>query len=177
MNWGNKHLYRQFYKINLWVDMVLHPLWCFTHGGQPMNLNFFFFRFEEIYLLKNVFCWFKWASKILAVSGSYKRYTSWFELETCYADLKPFAITLRLLRLQIKNVTNRGKFTNFKARRYTCTPRYEFSRMETSFSFLGKHVKWAGNLHLLAYQGKKTIILKTKQKLLPWKGRCKYYLV
>jgi hypothetical protein len=57
------------------------------------------------------------------------------------------------------------------------TPRYEFSRMETSFSLLEKHVKWAGNLHLPAYQGEKTTILKTKQKLLPWKGRCKYYLV
>jgi hypothetical protein len=36
-----------------------------------------------------------WASKTLAVPDSYKRCTPWLELETCYADLKLFIITLR----------------------------------------------------------------------------------
>jgi hypothetical protein len=45
------------------------------------------------------------------------------------------------------------------------TPRYEFSRMETSFSLLEKHVKWAGNLHLLAYQGEKNNHSENKTKI------------
>jgi hypothetical protein len=50
------------------------------------------------YSSKRVLCELKWASKIPAVPDSYKKYTSWLELETCYADLKFFAITPRLLR-------------------------------------------------------------------------------
>jgi hypothetical protein len=46
---------------------------------------------------KNIFCEFRWACKTLNVLNSYKRCTSWLELETCCADLEPFIITLRLL--------------------------------------------------------------------------------
>lgn len=58
---------------------------------------FFFFYSRKPHFLKNLLCEFRWASKTLVVPDSYKKYMFWFELETCYANLKLFIITLRLL--------------------------------------------------------------------------------
>ena len=68
---------------------------------------FFFLNSRKSHFPESVFCGSKWASKIPVVPGSYKRCTPWFELETCYADLKPFAITPRYLgtlKLYIINI-------------------------------------------------------------------------
>ena len=61
------------------------------------ELKFYFILFysRKPYLLESVHCGFRWASKTPAVSGSYKRCTSWLELEICCTDFKPFVITLR----------------------------------------------------------------------------------
>jgi hypothetical protein len=60
---------------------------------------FFFFLVRGNFILpENVFCGSRWGSKILAVPSSYKKCTSWLELETYYTDLKFFTITLRLLK-------------------------------------------------------------------------------
>jgi len=59
--------------------------------------KYFFFWFEETPTPESVFCGPRWVSKTLAVPGSYKRCTSWLELETCYANFKPFVITPRSL--------------------------------------------------------------------------------
>jgi hypothetical protein len=59
---------------------------------------FFYYYSGKLYFLKNTLCGLRWASKIRVVPDSYKRCTSWLELETYCADLKSFAITLRLLR-------------------------------------------------------------------------------
>jgi hypothetical protein len=61
-------------------------------------IKFFFFYSRKLYFLKNIFCGFRWASKTPAVPDSYKRCTPWLELESCSANLKSFAITLRPLR-------------------------------------------------------------------------------
>jgi hypothetical protein len=58
------------------------------------NISFFFFDSRKPHLLESTLCRPRWASKTPAVPGSYKRCTLWLELETCCADLKPFAITL-----------------------------------------------------------------------------------
>jgi hypothetical protein len=93
------------------------------------ELKFYFILFysKKPYFLESVHCGFRWASKTPAVSGSYKRCTSWLELEICCTDFKPFTIRYAAWRLQIESVTNRGKFTNFKARRYTYTSLWIFS--------------------------------------------------
>jgi len=61
------------------------------------HLFFFILDSRKLHPPKNAFYRPRWASKISAIPGSYKRCTPWLELETCCADLKPFAITLRLL--------------------------------------------------------------------------------
>jgi len=62
------------------------------------ELEFFFFLdSRKSHSLKSVLYGPRWASKIPAVSGSYKRCTPWLELETCCVDLKLFSITLRSL--------------------------------------------------------------------------------
>jgi hypothetical protein len=58
---------------------------------------FFFLNSRKPHLPKSALCEPRWVSKTPAVPGSYKRCTPWLELETCYADLKLFAITLRPL--------------------------------------------------------------------------------
>ena len=86
--------------------MVLVHL-CFLYMKKPSHIcllvdvswnGFFFFNLRKLHLLKSVFYGLRWASKIPAVSDSYKRCTPWLELETCYTDLKSFAITLYPLR-------------------------------------------------------------------------------
>jgi len=59
------------------------------------QIYFFIFGFEKFYLLKNILCRSRWASKTPAVPDFYKRCTPWLKLETCCADLKSFTITLR----------------------------------------------------------------------------------
>jgi len=76
--------------------------WWFVSAGStklnvPRELNFFFLDLRKSYLSKNIFYRSRWGSKTLSVPDSYKKCTSWLELETCYANLKPFIITLRLL--------------------------------------------------------------------------------
>ena len=43
---------------------------------------------------KNALYGHNWVSKTPAVTSSYKKYTSWLELETCCANIKPFVTTL-----------------------------------------------------------------------------------
>jgi len=81
------------YAFCIWKNYVIFACWLMYHG---MN---FFFEFEETLFLKSVFYRFREASKTSAVPSSYKRCTSWLELETCCADLKSFIITLCLLRI------------------------------------------------------------------------------
>jgi hypothetical protein len=81
------------YAFCIWKNQVIFACWLMYHG-----MVFFFFNLRKLHLLKSVFYGFRWASKISAVSNSYKRCTPWLELETCYADLKSFAITLYPLR-------------------------------------------------------------------------------
>jgi hypothetical protein len=64
----------------------------------PTNYFFFFLDLRKSYLSKNAFYGFRWTSKTPTVPNSYKRCTSWLELETCCADLKLFAITSHPLR-------------------------------------------------------------------------------
>ena len=68
---------------------------------MPLN-SFFFLDSKKPHLPENALCGSKRESKILAVPGFYKRCTSWLELETCCADLKYFAITLRPLRTRTR---------------------------------------------------------------------------
>jgi len=56
--------------------------------------TFFFLNSRKPYPLESVLCGSRWASKTPAVPDSYKKCTPWLELETCYADLKLFAIML-----------------------------------------------------------------------------------
>jgi hypothetical protein len=62
-----------------------------------LDMNTLFLLFKKTPSLKSVLCGTRWTSKIQVVPGSYKRYMPWLELETCYADLKLFIITLRPL--------------------------------------------------------------------------------
>jgi len=65
--------------------------------------NFFFLNSRKLHLPESALCEPRWVSKTPAVAGSYKRCTSWLELETYCVDLKPFAITLLItLRQSIK---------------------------------------------------------------------------
>jgi len=59
--------------------------------------GFFFLDSRKTHPPESAFCGLRWGSKTPAVPGSYKRCTPWLELETCNADPKPFAITLRPL--------------------------------------------------------------------------------
>ena len=63
---------------------------------HPKNNKYYIFFLDsrKLHPPENALCGPRWASKTPAVPGSYKRCTPWLELETCYADLKPFAITL-----------------------------------------------------------------------------------
>jgi hypothetical protein len=61
----------------------------------------FFLDSRKSHFPESVFCGSRWMSKTLTISGSYKRCTPWLELETCCADLRPFAITLRPLRTRL----------------------------------------------------------------------------
>jgi hypothetical protein len=70
-----------------WINLTL-----------PFHMFFFFLDSRKPHSSESVLCGPRWASKNPAVPDSYKRCTSWLELETCCADLKPFTITLRLLR-------------------------------------------------------------------------------
>jgi hypothetical protein len=70
-------------------SIIKHPL--------PVILPYFFWDSSIPRFLESVLCGFRWRSKIPAILGSYKRYTSWLELETCCTDFKPFTITLRPL--------------------------------------------------------------------------------
>ena len=64
----------------------------------------FFLDSRKPHFLESALCWSRWASKTPAVPGSYKRCTPWLELETCYAHLKPFVITLRPLGTMLWNM-------------------------------------------------------------------------
>jgi hypothetical protein len=57
----------------------------------------FFWIRGNLTFLKSVLYRLRWGSKTPVVPGSYKRCTPWLELDTCCADLKPFAITLHPL--------------------------------------------------------------------------------
>jgi hypothetical protein len=61
------------------------------------NSKFIFLDSSKLHPLESALCGPRWASKTSAIPGSYKRCTSWLELETCCVDLKPFAIMRRLL--------------------------------------------------------------------------------
>jgi len=77
-------------------------------------IKLFFFGFEETSpSRKSALCGPRWGSKTPAIPGSYKRCTPWLELKTCCANLKPFVITLRLLRTKT-NKTLSIKIENFK---------------------------------------------------------------
>jgi len=65
----------------------------YAHWGQ----FFFFWIRGNLTPLESALCGRRWGSKTPAVPGSYKRCTPWLELETCCANLKPFAITLHPL--------------------------------------------------------------------------------
>jgi hypothetical protein len=69
--------------------MKLDSWWCIRY--------FFFLNSRKPHLPENVLCGLRRASKIPTVPSSYKRCTSWLELKTCVADLKPFIITPRSL--------------------------------------------------------------------------------
>jgi hypothetical protein len=62
---------------------------------------YYFLDSRKPHSLESVLCGPRWASKTPAVLGFYKRCTPWLELETCCADLKPFAITLRSLGTRV----------------------------------------------------------------------------
>jgi len=81
-----------------WMKHMRCRLTSHTSVYVQAPTNFFFFDLRKPYFLKNIFCESMWANKTLAVPSSYKRCTSWLELETCCADLKLFAITPHPLR-------------------------------------------------------------------------------
>jgi hypothetical protein len=62
-----------------------------------VGLHFFYFYLRKLHPLKRVFCGSRWRSKIPTISGFYKKYMSWFELETYHINLKPFTIILRVV--------------------------------------------------------------------------------
>jgi hypothetical protein len=71
----------------------------FNYGRQSnLFVHNFFFYSRKSHSPKNALCRPRWASKTSAIPGFYKRCTSWLELETCYADLKSFAISSPLPR-------------------------------------------------------------------------------
>jgi hypothetical protein len=76
-----------------------------------MKNHFFFFFFfwirGNLTSPESALCGPRWGSKTPAVPGSYKKCTPWLELETCCADLKPFAITLRPLRTRFSFFTSK----------------------------------------------------------------------
>ena len=71
-------------------------MWLCIHSSGCMVTFFFWIRGTPS--SESALCGSRWATKTPAVPGSYKRCTPWLELETCCADLKPFAITPRPLR-------------------------------------------------------------------------------
>jgi hypothetical protein len=84
------------YRRNNWFILML------TFKIKP-NLSFsillyFVLDSRKFHFPESVFCGHRWESKILVVTGSYKRCTSWLKLEICCANLKLFTITLRPLR-------------------------------------------------------------------------------
>jgi len=80
-------------KVRLGLSEQLDPMLL----GLAWSPDFFFWIRGNPTPQKSALCEPRWASKTPAVSGSYKRCTPWLELETCCADLKPFAITPRPL--------------------------------------------------------------------------------
>jgi hypothetical protein len=69
------------------------------YGRAALQSNtgqfFFFWIRGKPHPQESALCGLRWASKTPAVPSSYKRCTPWLELETCCANFKPFAITLR----------------------------------------------------------------------------------
>ena len=55
-----------------------------------LQLIFYFLNLRKFHFLKNIFYRSRWASKILVVLGSYKRYTSWLKFKMYYTDLRYF---------------------------------------------------------------------------------------
>jgi len=86
------------------IQLFLQNLLLIINNTKRFDLNlrpnifFFFWIRGNLAPPESALCGPRWGSKIPVVSGSYKRCTPWLELETCCADLKPFAITLRPLR-------------------------------------------------------------------------------
>jgi hypothetical protein len=65
-------------------------------GPQVWNLFqylFFFFLIRETPPPESALCGLRWTSKTPAVPGSYKRCTSWLELETCCENLFQYLLT------------------------------------------------------------------------------------
>jgi hypothetical protein len=74
------------------LKIPFQHVFCLKNINVCKSITFFFFDLRKPHFLESVLCRFRWASKTLTVPGSYKRCTSWLELETCCADLKPFGI-------------------------------------------------------------------------------------
>jgi hypothetical protein len=78
--------------------------WPFPSLIVLFSIFYFFLDSRKPYPPESVFYRHRWASKTPNVPGSYKRCTPWLELETCCADLKRFAITLRPLKTLFSNI-------------------------------------------------------------------------
>jgi len=99
---------------------------------------FFFLDSRKPHPPESALCRPRWASKTLAVPDSYKRCTSWLELETCYADLKPFAITLRPLNPTILFIITKIVERNSWKKKYYCMIKF----IHISFWYKTMFVSW-----------------------------------
>jgi len=94
---------------------------------------------------ENVFYGLRWASKTPAVPGSYKRYTSRLELETCCADLKPFTITLRPWNYFVKEIFHSHDlgFPCIQISSSLYIPKFEYIELKQVNGFHHFQLEWA----------------------------------
>jgi hypothetical protein len=102
---------------NIYKTSQPNPM-CYIYGFTFIEHFIYLFWIRgNFHFLKSVLCGSRWTIKTPAVPGSYKKYTSWLELEICYAYFKLFVITpcLReyLYRTRYLTWESLGKFWKY----------------------------------------------------------------
>jgi hypothetical protein len=96
-NWLLKWLFSIEIYIVKKIIFILFKILFYQISYLKQHISWRFFLIQGN-LLESIFYGLRWVNKTPAVPDSYKKYTPWLELETCYADLKLFTITLHFLR-------------------------------------------------------------------------------